>query len=230
AFAAGLLLLGLATLGAWLLRPTGTPEKPATTKTAPLATYVPKGTYEETILATLRASGYPSLEGKWHYIGPFDNTGKKGFDAVYPPEQGIDLQQSYAGKDNKPVQWKALPNFRLGEIYDIKQVLNYDWAVVYFYHEMEARDQLLLDLSFGSDDTLSVWLNGQSLLASNIYRGAAPDQDIVNLYLKPGKNQLLVKVCQGESDWAFYVMPRWPNALKSAFGASLHRDFPKRKN
>ena len=30
--------------------------------------------------------------GPWHYIGPFDNTGMKGFNTVYPPEKGIDLK------------------------------------------------------------------------------------------------------------------------------------------
>jgi hypothetical protein len=232
--AAGLpLLLGFIVLGAWLLRPSGTQEKTHAVKASaplPLPTYVPKATYEETILATLRASGYPSLEGKWHYIGPFDNPDKKGFDIVYPPEQGIDLQKSYNGKGNQPVQWKELPNFRPGHVYDIRQLLNHDWAVAYFYHEIDAPHQASLELSLGSDDSITVWLNGQQLLANNVYRDALPDQDSATLYLKPGKNDLLLKICQGTGGWGFYVMPRWPNALKNAFGASLQRDFPKRKN
>jgi serine/threonine protein kinase len=229
------LLLAFVALSAWLLRPSGTQaEKSLGSKgqasSPALATYVPKATYEETILATLRASGYPSLEGKWHYIGPFDNPDKKGFDTAYPPEQSIDFQRSYTSKGNKLVSWKDLPNFRLGHVYDIKQVLNHEWAVAYFHHEIEVREPVALELSLGSDDTLTVWLNGQQLLANNVYRDAEPDQDSVTLYLKPGKNQLLLKVCQGTGGWAFYVMPRWPGALKNAFGGSLQRDFPKRKS
>jgi serine/threonine-protein kinase len=233
--AAGIpLLVAVIALGAWLLRPSGTQiEKSPGGKghvSSPVATYVPKATYDQTILATLRANGYPSLEGKWHYIGPFDNPDNKGFETAYPPEHGIDLQRNYNGKGNKAVSWKDLPNFRPGQVYDIKQVLNHDHAVVYFYHEIEVRDPVTMDLSLGSDDTLTVWLNGQQLLANNVYRSAEPDQDIVTLYLKPGKNQLLLKICQGTGDWAFYVMPRWPTALKNAFGSSLQRDFPKRKS
>src|SRR5437667_455342 len=47
----------------------------------------------------------PNL-GKWHYIGPFDNTGQKGFDAVYPPEKEINLAQKYLGKGGEQAVWK----------------------------------------------------------------------------------------------------------------------------
>ena len=36
---------------------------------------------------------------------PFDNPGGKGFDAVYPPEQKIDLAAEYDGKTGK-VRWR----------------------------------------------------------------------------------------------------------------------------
>src|SRR5690606_29877545 len=44
----------------------------------------------------------------WRMIGPFDNTGKKGFDTVYPPEKEIDFDQTYAGKSG-PVSWLDEP-------------------------------------------------------------------------------------------------------------------------
>src|SRR5262249_4968876 len=61
-----------------------------------------------------------------------------------------------------------------------------------------------MPISLGSDDTLTVWLNGEKLLAENVYRAAAADQSRVTLKLKPGKNNLLLKICQGTGDWAFY--------------------------
>ena len=45
--------------------------------------YEKKATRLATLLAALKANGLPTLEGKWHYVGPFDNTDKVGFDAVY---------------------------------------------------------------------------------------------------------------------------------------------------
>ena len=64
--------------------------------------------------------------------------------------------------------------------------------------------------SFGSDDTLTVWLNGTKLLAENVGRGAAPDQNHAKLALKQGKNHLLLKICNGGGPSGFYFSPKPP--------------------
>jgi hypothetical protein len=61
-------------------------------------------------------------------------------------------------------------------------------------------------VSLGSDDTLTVWLNGAKVVSENVSRGAA-DQNKALLRLKAGKNDLLLKICQGDGDWAFYFKP-----------------------
>ena len=43
----------------------------------------------------------------WHVIGPFDNVGGVGFNAIYPPETELDFSQQYQGKNGK-VGWKEL--------------------------------------------------------------------------------------------------------------------------
>ena len=43
----------------------------------------------------------------WQVIAPFDNTGRVGFDGVFPPEEGIDLSETYDGKSG-PVTWQPL--------------------------------------------------------------------------------------------------------------------------
>jgi serine/threonine-protein kinase len=193
----------------------------------PAPRYVKKPTREETILATLRASGLPTLEGKWYYLGPFDNTDNQGFARVYPPEQDIDLRKSYAGKGGLTAAWKPLPNFTPGRVCDLKLFPQSDFACVYLYHPIDCGQPVDLPLSLGSDDTLTVWLNKKQLLANNVTRGVAPDQDFVTLPLRAGKNQLLVKVCNGTGDWAFYVLPLFPPRLEELFGEDLRRDFPK---
>ena len=40
----------------------------------------------------------------WNVIGPFDNTERKGFATVFPPEKKIDLSATYEGKSGK-VEW-----------------------------------------------------------------------------------------------------------------------------
>ena len=71
--------------------------------------------------------------------------------------------------------------------------------------------------------------NGEKLLAQNVYRPCGPDQDRVTLNLKQGKNQLLLKICQGEGEWAFYFaavfMATWMIFAGFVWGP-LHRVDP----
>src|SRR5439155_878501 len=60
----------------------------------------------------------------------------------------------------------------------------------------------------------------------NVVRSAAPDQDEATLQLKPGKNRLLVKVCNAGGEWAFYVCPQFPPGLGVKAAQRLDRDFP----
>src|SRR5262249_17101132 len=159
---------------------------------------VKRGTREETILATLKASGGPTFEGKWWTIAPFDNPGGKGFDSGYPPETEINLGKPYTGKDNLQVQWKEWPDFRYGAVHDLKpRSERHENAVVYLYHEFEVSAPVTAELSLGSDDTITLWHNGKRILANNVTRGCEPDQELATLQLQPGKNTLLIKICQG---------------------------------
>src|SRR5262249_20868414 len=121
--------------------------------------YIKKGTREETILATLKAAGLPTLQGKWHYIGPFDNADGLGFERVYPPEREIDLTKTYAGKGSVTAGWKEYPNFAVGKINDLRRFANNDHSIIYLYHQIDATEAVELPVSLGSDDSLAVWLN-----------------------------------------------------------------------
>src|SRR5262249_14980529 len=137
----------------------------------------------------------PLVLGDWHVIGPFDNPGMTGFDRVYPPEKEINLQAKYPGKAGE-VAWQK-KEFPDGQVNNLAIFPQNDNAVCYLYREIESSQPLKLPVSLGSDDTLTVWLNGKKLLAQNVYRAAAADQEFVTLDLRAGKNQLLLKICQG---------------------------------
>jgi len=142
---------------------------------------------------------------KWYYAGPFDNTGRKGFDAAYRPEQGVDLKHEYHGKNNQKVVWKE-GNFTDGQVNNLALFTpeSNQEAVVYLYREFDMPGAVEVPVSLGSDDTLTVWLNGQRIHAENTDRGCAPDQAKVVLKMQPGKNKLLMKICNGVGEWAFY--------------------------
>jgi hypothetical protein len=192
----------------------------------PKLVYVKKKTREKTILASLKASGLPTLEGKWYYVGPFDNSDNKGFDTAYAPEKEIDLKKTYAGKDGARAAWKPFPRFSVGRVNNLRLFDQNENACVYLYREIEAGEKLKLPVSVGSDDGVKIWLNGTEVLANNVARPAAPDQDHAVLPLQKGKNRLLVKVCNLGGDWAFYIRPEFPPALEAKFARKLDRDFP----
>ena len=85
---------------------------------------------------------------------------------------------------------------------------------------------MTLPVSLGSDDYIKVWLNGEQSSADDAVRPAAPDQDQATLKLKPGKNQLLVKVGNIGGDWAVYVAPELPPSWPAKVRDQLAKDFP----
>ena len=107
----------------------------------------------------------PSL-GPWYYAGPFDNTGNKGFDTVYPPELGVDLATHYAGKGGEKVVWRKA-QFRDGQVNDLRlfKPQGNENAAAYVYRELDFGGAAELPVSLGSDDSLTVWLNGTRVLA-----------------------------------------------------------------
>jgi hypothetical protein len=148
--------------------------------------------------------------GPWHFIGGF-NEGDN-FTTVFPPEKEIKLDAKYKARGGVDVAW-VKKDFPDGAVHDFlahnPQPLHENVAN-YIYREIDAPTDAEVPASLGSDDTLTVWLNGQKLHAENVGRGAAPDQAFVKLPLKKGKNQLLMKICNGGGPSGFYFAAKAP--------------------
>ena len=75
---------------------------------------------------------------------------------------------------------------------------------VYLYREITANHAADLPISLGSGGPLTVWLNGEKVLAENVNRAPAPDQAKPVLKLKAGKNALLIKACYVDHGREFF--------------------------
>jgi hypothetical protein len=209
-------------------KPTGTkPVKP----TQPEMRYVRMSTREETILATLKSAGLPALEGKWYTIGYFDFEKGKGPDTVCPPEQEIDLAKSYPGKQNKMASWTMQSKFGPGQQGNFDNIMPGTFlanlfSITYLYHEVDVPEAVDLTVGFGGEDTLIVFLNREKVYSHVALGRYAPEQNLVPLRFKAGKNQLLLKLCAG-GKVTVSAWPQWPAKLEQAFGSSLNRDFPR---
>jgi hypothetical protein len=163
----------------------------------------------------------------WHVIGPFDNTGGKGYEAAYPPERGLDLAATYEGKKG-PVKWLAwnvpTPDGKI----DLHKPLGEQKGVVaYAAAEFVAQKQQEVEFRMASVNALKLWLNGRLIDEHKIYHsGTQLDQYVSRAVLRPGSNTILVKVCQNEQTepwtkvWGFQlrVCDRQGGAIISADG------------
>src|SRR5687768_14208213 len=81
-------------------------------------TYVRESSRAATIVASLKASGVPALEGPWHVIGPFDY---RNFEQSDPPEKEIDLRKTYPGKSGLTAAWQPMKDFTPGKVVNLKR-------------------------------------------------------------------------------------------------------------
>jgi hypothetical protein len=142
---------------------------------------------------------------RWKLIGPFDNTAIKGFAAVYPPEQKIEPAGSYPAKHG-PVKWiDHTTTDELGKV-DLNGVFAEEKAVIaYATYEFRVAKHRTADLRMNTANAAKVWLNGKLVHEHAFYHdGLAFDQYVMPCSLRPGKNVILLKVCQNEQTdpWA----------------------------
>ncbi|MFN0051745.1 MAG: hypothetical protein ACKV0T_06115 [Planctomycetales bacterium] len=151
---------------------------------------------------------------KWRVVAPFENTGGKGFATPYPPEAKVDFDAQYEGKEEQKIGWSAVATDNEYGIVDLAKALaSHKGAVCYAATEFVSDKQHTVDFRLGTPNSWKVWLNGELLFAREEYhRGMSLDQYKMRGTLKPGKNLILIKVCQNEQteEWA----QRWQFQLR----------------
>jgi hypothetical protein len=137
----------------------------------------------------------------WHIVGPFDGPEFNAFTSVFPPEKNvgaIDLAASYDGARGK-VSWKRhrTPD-DFGTVDLVKAVAATDDAAAYAFASIESPAAREVQIRGGADDNFTIWLNGERVFAKDEWQnGTRLDRFIVPVRLRAGRNEILVKVCQG---------------------------------
>jgi len=135
----------------------------------------------------------------WKVIGPFDNTDRKGFEAVYPPEKNIDFAASHKGKSG-PVKWSELKTADPYGMVDINEPYGHLKEVVaYAHHSFESENAVDAEIRLGCKNAWKIWLNGKLVFERDEYhRGMRIDQYTLPVSLRKGSNEILIKLCQNE--------------------------------
>ncbi|NQT27509.1 metallophosphoesterase family protein [candidate division KSB1 bacterium] len=137
----------------------------------------------------------------WYVLGSFENTDDKGFDAMYPPENTVDLDTSYPGVQGESIHWKKM-KLNAGNQFDFNQLFKeHEYGIVYCYTTIKSLKDTVLPLLLGSDDGIVVWINGQEIYRHNEARGVVPGQDFLFAEFNQGANELLIKVSQKGGGW-----------------------------
>jgi len=133
----------------------------------------------------------------WQVSDPYTKQGlgpQKLFDAVFEPEinpENINWRTMPSATDrNKP--W----------LLELDKAIGGSNRAAYLRTNLRSPKTQKARLELGSDDGIKVWLNGELVHSSNVTRGISPGQDAVELTLHKGWNKLMMKVTQGQGQWA----------------------------
>lgn len=152
----------------------------------------------------------------WQLLGPFDAPQKTGYSLVFPPEERIDLNAKYAGQNDAEIAWKP------HETKDVLGTVNLNEAIAatkeavgYAYTEIDVAAAGPAQLRCSADDNCTVWLNGEKVFGRDQWlNGTRFDRFITPITLKPGRNTLLVKICQGPQHRDPEVPNNWTFQLR----------------
>jgi hypothetical protein len=125
----------------------------------------------------------PTLAGDWEYAGPFTATTVEELHVAR-------FQPELVEGDGEPV-WETKADFTDAVVHGFDETAP---AAHYLRRTIESPTDRVIRVSLGSDDGLDVLLNGERVHGHDTPRGAAPDQDTVDLPLQAGANELLLRI------------------------------------
>ena len=149
----------------------------------------------------------------WKLLAQFDNRAGVGYQAVYPPEKEFDPEKTYKGKEGAATKWLDHRTSDPRGLIDLNKVLGkFKGAVAYGYAFIDSPKEQKIELRAGCITAIKIYLNGKQVFGREEYHhGMAQDQHVAFGTLKPGRNEILVKICQNEQteawaqDWKFQL-------------------------
>ena len=181
-------------------------DKPTTqlNATLVLADFLQENSMFEKANKQIQKTGFIT-EDAWMILGPFDNSNEIGYDTTYIQEESpmIDLTAKYDGL-NGQVSWEKFSDEALDAYIHLGEY-NVDWRVSYIFATVTSPDERKAQIRWDSDDQGKVWLNGKQISAHTKTFAAEIDKYTIPVTLKQGKNNILVKVCNRQSGWGFYL-------------------------
>ena len=154
-----------------------------------------------------RVYNKPVAITEWMILGSFANPCPEPFPPGAPA-----LGKEFKDAQNRPIQWKkAKISNEFGQVNLRNQMTVLDDATAYATTELESPSERAVEFVGGSDDTLTVWLNGEKIFEDLNNHGWKWDAYHFRGTLKAGKNVILVKCSNSGGGWEYslaYPAPR----------------------
>jgi hypothetical protein len=141
----------------------------------------------------------------WQLIGPFANTNKGGLAAIYPPEQGIDLNSGADGITGK-VRWTEYHCPPGSVMVDLaKQFKPSEEVCAYALCFAKCDGPRQVQIRVSGNDTWKLWVGGKLVHECTDEGRIILDREILPVSLPAGTTPVLVKVCNNRRDWGFVL-------------------------
>lgn len=146
-------------------------------------------------------------------LGPFDNEGRRGHAAVYPPEQeerAATAEQTYEGRHARlPLHLRTVPPESLArdgslhlESWMSPDTQGTAYAVCYVKSQQAQR----VAVRVSGSGALKAWVNrGPTVVESEAYHPRTFEQAVGSAQLVPGWNRILIKLSAVDRPWTLAV-------------------------
>lgn len=162
---------------------------------------------------------------KWDLIGPFPKAGDNSKQPDFQFAAAPDLQQTFH-VGTRSVGWQAIKtddkDGRVSPANYLQGSREQVWC--YAYAPVHRDEAGLATLQIGSDDQLTIWLNGKQIYDFNRNSGWSKDRDTISVDFAAGVNHLWLRCGNDGGPWDFSVAIGQRDA-KLAF---LYQDVPEK--
>ena len=138
-------------------------------------------------------------------LGPFLKEGINTIDEPIRPEIKFDLERTFEGINGKTIHWQEVTTESDGFLDLNKNIGDGDIAVGYTLTFVYAPKAMELVMLLGSDDAITLWLNGIEIHQNDVIRPTIPDQHAILCQMEVGWNTIMSKTSRNGGYWGFYL-------------------------
>ena len=139
-------------------------------------------------------------------LGPFLKADISTIDEPIRPEEiELDLERTFEGINGKTIRWQEVTTEADGFLDLNKNIGDGDIAVGYTLTHVYAPRATELVLLLGSDDAITLWLNGTEIHRNDVIRPTIPDQHAILCQMEEGWNTIISKTSRTGGYWGFYL-------------------------